>query len=108
MLSARAVSDWKRYPYVPDWGDPKWFTFPDVDGLNPELGMATFFIDGFLRGRTTGREYAFMTIVTDMRVLGKRFRASFYTPRSTPRTPPLRHVHHSRSRRASVTRSTAT
>src|SRR6185369_477541 len=24
-------------------------------------------------------EYAFMTIVTDMRVLGKRFRASFYT-----------------------------
>jgi len=73
------VSDWKRYPYVPDWGDPSWFTFPEVDGLHPDLGMATYFVDGFLRGRTSGREYAFMTIVTDMRVLGKRFRASFYT-----------------------------
>ena len=20
---------WKRYPYVPDWGDPAWFTLPD-------------------------------------------------------------------------------
>ena len=73
------MSDWKRYPYVPDWGDPAWFTFPDVDGLNPDLGMSTYFMDGFLRGRTSGREYAFMTIVTDMRVLGKRLRASFYT-----------------------------
>src|SRR5262245_30966852 len=41
--------------------------------------MSTYFMDGFLRGRTSGREYAFMTIVTDMRVLGKRLRASFYT-----------------------------
>jgi hypothetical protein len=73
------VPDWKRYPYVPDWGDPRWFTFPDVDGLHPDLGMNTYFMDGFLRGRTSGRDYAFMTIVTDMRVLGKRLRASFYT-----------------------------
>jgi hypothetical protein len=94
VVSARAVSDWKRYPYVPDWGDPKWFTFPDVDGLHPELGMATYFVDGFLRGRTSGREYAFMTIVTDMRVLGKRFRASFYTfALYDRRAPALRHVH---------------
>jgi hypothetical protein len=73
------MSDWKRYPYVPDWGDPAWFTFPDVDGQRDDLGMATYFVDGFLRGRTSGREWAFMTIVTDMRVLGKRVRASFYT-----------------------------
>ncbi|MGH7894808.1 MAG: hypothetical protein ACREQL_09075 [Candidatus Binatia bacterium] len=71
--------EWKRYPYVPDWGDPAWFTFPGVDGHRDDLGMATYFVDGFLRGRTSGREYAFMVIVTDMRVLGKRLRASFYT-----------------------------
>src|SRR5262249_17725504 len=74
-----AVSDWKRYPYVPAWGDPPWFTFPDVDGYRADLGMATYFVDGFLRGRGSGHEYAFMTIVTDMHVLGKRLRASFYT-----------------------------
>lgn len=73
------MADWKRYPYVPDWGDPRWFTFPEVDGFRPDLGMATYFVDGFLRGRVSGREYAFMTIVTDMRVLAKRVRASFYT-----------------------------
>lgn len=70
---------WKRYPYVPPWGDPAWFTFPEVDGGRDDLGMATYFVDGFLRGRLSGREYAFMVILTDMRVLGKRLRASFYT-----------------------------
>jgi len=73
------VSDWKRYPYVPDWGDPAWFTFPEVDGYRADLGMATYFVDGFLRGTTSGREYAFMVIFTDMHVVGKRLRASFYT-----------------------------
>jgi predicted secreted hydrolase len=73
------MPEWKRYPYVPDWGDPRWFSFPEVDGFNPDLGMATYFVDGFLRGRSSGREYAFMVIVTDMRVLAKRVRASFYT-----------------------------
>jgi hypothetical protein len=73
------MTEWKRYPYVPDWGDPAWFTFPDADGHRADLGMATYFVDGFLRGRSSGRDYAFMTIVTDMRVLRKRLRASFYT-----------------------------
>ena len=40
--------DWKRYPYVPDWGDPRRFTFPDVDGYQPSLGVAAYFIDAFL------------------------------------------------------------
>ena len=71
--------DWKRYPYVPDWGDPRWFTFPEVDGYQARLGIATYFIDGFLRGRTSGRQYAFMVIVTDTRVLRRLVRASFYT-----------------------------
>ncbi len=73
------MGDWKRYPYVPDWGDPRWFRFPDVDGYQPELGMATYFVDGFLRGRSSGRLYAFMVIFTDMRVLRRWVRASFYT-----------------------------
>ncbi|TMA52078.1 MAG: hypothetical protein E6J71_04740 [Deltaproteobacteria bacterium] len=71
--------DWKRYPYAPDWGDPRWFTFPDVDDYQPKLGIATYFLDGFLRGRTSGRQYAFMVIVTDTKVLRKRVRAAFYT-----------------------------
>jgi hypothetical protein len=71
--------DWKRYPYVPDWGEPRWFTFPSVDGYQPALGMSTYFVDGFLRGRSSGRLYAFMTIFTDMRVLRRLVRASFYT-----------------------------
>jgi len=73
------MAEWKRYPYVPDWGDPAWFTFPAVDGRRDDLGMATYFVDGFLRGAESGREYAFMTILTDMLVLGRRIRASFYT-----------------------------
>jgi hypothetical protein len=70
---------WKRYPYTPDWGDPRQFTFPGVDGHRPDLGMATYFVDGFLHGRSSGRLYAFMTIFTDMRVLRRWVRASFYT-----------------------------
>lgn len=70
---------WKRYPHVPDWGDPHEFTFPACDGYRRELGVATYFLCGFLRGRTTGRRYAFMTIFADMRVLRKLVRAAFHT-----------------------------
>ncbi len=73
------MDDWRRYPLVPDWGDPAWFTFPAVDGGRNDLGMSTYFVCGFVRGRTSGRQYAFMTIVTDMRVLAKRVRVSFHT-----------------------------
>jgi len=71
--------DWKRYPHVPDWGDPRRFTFPACDGYQPRLGMATYFVDGFLRGRRSGRQFAFMTIFTDMRVLRKTLRVAFHT-----------------------------
>jgi hypothetical protein len=73
------VPTWKRYPHVPDWGDPREFTFPACDGHRPELGVATHFVDGFLRGRASGRQYAFMTIFTDMRVLQKLIRVAFHT-----------------------------
>jgi hypothetical protein len=64
---------------MPEWGDPAWFTFPTVDGQRDDLGVATYFIDGFLHGRDSGHPYAFMVIFTDMWVLRKRVRASFYT-----------------------------
>jgi hypothetical protein len=74
-----ADASWRRYPYVPPWGDAREFTFPACDGHRPDLGVATYFVDGFLTGRTTRRRYAFMTIFTDMRVLRKRVRAAFHT-----------------------------
>ena len=72
-------ANWKHYPYVPDWGDPAWFTFPAVDGYRRDLGVSTYFIDGFLRGSESGRSFAFIVILTDMRVLRKRLRIGFYT-----------------------------
>lgn len=73
------TNTWKRYPFVPDWGDPHWFTFPACDGDERELGVQTYFVDGFLRGRSSGRQYAFMTVVTDARVLDRTMRFSFYS-----------------------------
>src|SRR6266853_4667402 len=70
---------WKRYPFVPDWGDPNWFTFPACDGDARQLGVQTYFLDAFLRGRSTGTQYAFMTIFTDARVFNRQLRASFFT-----------------------------
>lgn len=72
-------ADWKRYPHVADWGDPHWFTFPECDGDGRALGMQTYFVDGFLRGRTTGRQYAFLTVFTDARVMERTVRFSFYS-----------------------------
>jgi hypothetical protein len=72
-------SDWKRYPWAPVWGDPRWFTFPEVDGHRPELGVSTYFVDGFLAGLHSGRRFAFMFILADMRVLQRTVRATFYT-----------------------------
>jgi hypothetical protein len=73
------VRPWQRYPYTADWGDPAWFTFPYVDGYRRDLGMATYFVEGFLRGRSSGRLYAFMTIFTDMRVVRRAIRVCFHT-----------------------------
>ena len=71
--------DWKKYPYRPDWGSSRWFQFPRIDGFDPELGMATYYLDGFLRGRDSGRLYAVMTIFNDMKVVKRKLSFSFNT-----------------------------
>lgn len=70
---------WKRYPYTPDWGDPAWFTFPYTDGGRRELGTSIYFIEGFLRGHSSGRQYAFFAMFSDMRVLRRFIHTSIYT-----------------------------
>jgi hypothetical protein len=70
---------WKRYPHVAPWGDPAWFTFPACDGDSRRLGMQTYFVDGFLRGATTGTQYAFLTVITDARIMERAWRFSFFS-----------------------------
>ncbi len=70
---------WKRYPWVAPWGDPRWFTFPACDGDARRLGMQTYFVDGFLRGASTGTQYAFLTVFTDARIAARTLRFSFFS-----------------------------
>jgi hypothetical protein len=79
MAGDAARASWKRYPHVAPWGDPHWFTFPACDGDERELGVQTYFVDGFLRGHATGKQYAFMTVFTDARVMGRTLRFSFFS-----------------------------
>jgi hypothetical protein len=72
--------EWRRYPYVPSWGEPSPFTFPSVDGCRRDLGVSTYYMDGFLHtGSAPEPRWAFIVILTDMWVVGRRLRASFYT-----------------------------
>lgn len=70
---------WKSYPWTAPWGDPEWFTFPACDGDARRLGVQTYFVDGFLRGATTGAQYAFLTVFTDARILARTQRFSFFS-----------------------------
>lgn len=70
---------WKTYPHVAPWGDPKWFTFPDCDGDGRRLATQTYFVDGFLRGKETGTQYAFLTVFTDARLFDRTQRFSFFS-----------------------------
>jgi predicted secreted hydrolase len=70
---------WKTYPWTAPWGDPEWFTFPACDGDARRLGVQTYFVDGFLRGATTGTQYAFLTVFTDARILERTQRFSFFS-----------------------------
>ena len=69
-------ASWKRYPYVLVPEDPE-LTFPAAEG-DQGAESNTFYVAGRLRGRASGREWAFLTIFTfnDVR---KRLRADFYT-----------------------------
>ncbi len=70
--------EWKRYPHVATGGDPEEFTFPEVDGLRPALGMSTYYMDAFVNG-ASGRRYAFNFVFTSMRVLRRRVATNFLT-----------------------------
>lgn len=70
---------WRSYPHTAPWGDPHWFTFPACDGDARRLGVQTYFVDGFLRGKTTGTSYAFLTVFTDARILERTHRFSFFS-----------------------------
>lgn len=64
------VSDapWKRWPWTIPGTDPRWFTFPEAEG-DQGLGATTWFVEGRLRGRTTGREIAVMAIFALNRIV---------------------------------------
>jgi hypothetical protein len=72
-------ADWKQYPYRPDWGNPRWFQFPRIDGYDPQLGMVTYYLDGFVRGKDSGRLYAVMTIFTAMKIVRGKLHLAFNT-----------------------------
>jgi hypothetical protein len=74
-----SADGWRRYPHVAPWGDPHWFTFPACDGDARRLGVQTYFVDGFLRGARSGTEYAFLTVFTDARILGRTQRFGFFS-----------------------------
>ena len=59
---------WKRWPWTIRGTDPLWFTFPEAEG-DQGLGATTWFVEGRLRGRTTGREIAVMAIFALNRIV---------------------------------------
>lgn len=69
-------ASWKRYPFVLVADDPE-LTFPAAEG-DQGAESNTYYVAGRLRGRTSGRPWAFMVIFTfnDVR---KRLRADFFT-----------------------------
>ena len=68
---------WRHYPYDLQPGDPQ-FVLPGAEGLKPDHGTDTWFIEGKLTGERTGREYAFMVIYAKNRV-ADLVRLDFYT-----------------------------
>ncbi|MBX3026559.1 secreted hydrolase [bacterium] len=68
--------DWKRYPYALVAGDPE-LVFPAAEG-DQGAESNTYYVAGRLRGRTSGREWAFLVIFTFNHVR-KLLRADFYT-----------------------------
>jgi predicted secreted hydrolase len=69
-------ASWRRYPYALSTTDAQ-LTFPAAEG-DQGAESNTYYVAGRLRGRTTGGDWAFLTIFTfnDVR---KRVRADFHT-----------------------------
>lgn len=72
----RRTADWKRYPFVLDPDDAQ-LTFPAAEG---DQGAAanTYYVSGRLRGRQSGRTWAFLTVFT-YNAIRHRLRTDFHT-----------------------------
>ena len=55
-----AAALWRRYPYQLVAGDPQ-LVFPAAEG-HQDVATDAYYASGFLRGETSGRRYAFLTI----------------------------------------------
>jgi hypothetical protein len=73
---ASGSRDWKRYPFELVAGDPQ-LVFPAAEG-DQGAESNTYYVSGRLRGRRSGRPWAFLTIFTYNNVR-KRWRADFFT-----------------------------
>ena len=67
---------WKTYPFVIAPGDPR-LTCPAAEG-DPGVESSTWYVAGRLRGRGSGREWAFLTVFVKNDVW-HRVRADFHT-----------------------------
>lgn len=67
---------WKTYPFALSATDPE-LTFPAAEG-DQGAHSNTFYVAGRLRGRRSGRQFAFLTVFTFNNVRGW-LRADFYT-----------------------------
>ena len=72
----REPSDWKRYPLTLGEGDPE-LVFPAAEGDQGNESN-TYYVGGRLRGRESGRQWAFLTIFT-FNDVWHRLRADFHT-----------------------------
>ncbi|MDX2168917.1 MAG: lipocalin-like domain-containing protein [Deltaproteobacteria bacterium] len=74
--AARRAADWKRYPFVLAPDDAQ-LIFPAAEG-DQGAESNTYYVAGRLRGRASGREWAFLTVFT-FNDIHHRLRADFYT-----------------------------
>ena len=69
-------ADWRRYPFQLIAGDPE-LGFPEAEG-DQGAESNTYYVSGQLRGRDSGRRWAFLTIFT-YNFVRKLLRADFFT-----------------------------
>lgn len=75
-MTMRRTAEWKRYPFVLAADDPQ-LTFPAAEG-DQGAESNTYYVAGRLRGRSSGREWAFLTVFT-FNAIRHRLRTDFYT-----------------------------
>jgi predicted secreted hydrolase len=76
MSEEEVGADWRRYPFQLIPGDPE-LGFPAAEG-DQGAESNTYYVSGQLRGRASGRRWAFLTIFTYNNVR-KWLRADFFT-----------------------------